>query len=146
VGSPPEDKKKILKELIKQLHAGLNPDEAKEKFKEILESIDQKEISQVEEELIKEGIPREEIQKLCDVHLEVFRESLEKEKVEAPPGHPIHILMEEHKIVLKFADELRTVAKQIKAAKGFDFIGEGMKQLTHIVEHFKASESHKKTY
>lgn len=136
------DKKRMLKELIKQLHAGMSPDEVKEKFKEVLKSVDQKEISQVEEELIKEGMTREEIQKLCDVHLAVFRESLEKETVVAPPGHPIHILMEEHKMVLKFADELINVAKQIKGTEGFDSIDEEMKQLTHIVEHFKASESH----
>jgi len=46
-------------------------------------------------------MPREEIQRLCNVHLAVFREQLEKQKLDIPVGHPISILMEEHKIMLR---------------------------------------------
>jgi len=70
------NKKRMLKELIKALHAGAHPDEMKEKFKEALEDIGALEISKVEEELIEEGMPMEEVRRLCDVHLAVFRESL----------------------------------------------------------------------
>jgi PAS domain S-box-containing protein len=136
------NKKKALKELIEKLHAGVKPEEIKERFKEVLKDVGPTEISQVEEELIKEGMPKEQIQKLCDVHLAVFRESLEKEKILAPPGHPIHILMEEHKILLKFAEELKDIAKEMRGAKDFDPAGEMMKQLNHIVGHLKESESH----
>jgi PAS domain S-box-containing protein len=135
-------KKKALKELIEKLHAGAKPDEIKEKFKEVLKDVGPTEIAQVEEQLIKEGMPREKIHKLCDVHLAVLKESLEKEKILAPPGHPIHILMEEHKILLKFAEELGEVGKGMRGAKDFDSAGEMMKQLSHIVEHLKDSESH----
>jgi PAS domain S-box-containing protein len=136
------NKKKALKELIEKLHAGVKPEEIKERFKEVLRDVGPTEISQVEEELIKEGMPKEEIQKLCDVHLAVFRESLEKEKILAPPGHPIHILMEEHKMLLKFGEELKDIAKKMRGAKDFDSAGEMMKQLNHIVGHLKESESH----
>lgn len=68
-----EDKKKILKELIKQLHAGVSPQEIKEKFKQVLEQISPLELSKIEQTLIREGMPREEIQRLCDLHLAVFR-------------------------------------------------------------------------
>ena len=97
-------KKTRLKELIKALHAGAHPDEMKEKLKEVLEDIGPLEIAKVEQELIEEGMPTEEVRRLCDVHLAVFKESLEKEKVLAPAGHPIHILMEEHKIILQTAN------------------------------------------
>ncbi|MFQ6083565.1 MAG: DUF438 domain-containing protein [Candidatus Aminicenantia bacterium] len=137
-----EDKKEVLKGLIKRLHEGANPEEIKEKFKEVIKGITPAEIAQIEEELIKEGMPREEVQRLCDVHLAVFREPLEKEKTLAPAGHPIHILMEEHKMLLKFADELRNITEEIKGAKDFDSVSEEMKQLSHIAEHFKDSESH----
>lgn len=136
------NKKKALKELIEKLHAGAKPEEIKERFKEFLKDVGPTEISQVEEELIKEGMPREKIQKLCELHLAVFRESLEKEKILAPPGHPIHILMEEHKILLKFAEKLKDNAKEMRGAKDFDSAGKMMKQLSHIVEHVKESESH----
>ncbi len=137
-----ENKRKALKELIEKLHAGAKPEEIKESFKEVLKDVGPTEISQVEEELIREGMPREKIHKLCDVHLSVFKESLEKEKILAPPGHPIHILMEEHKILLKFAEELRDAVKGMRGAKDFDSAGKMMKPLNHIVEHFKNSESH----
>jgi len=135
-------KKEVLKGLIRRLHAGAQPEEIKEEFKEMLKGVTPTEIVQVEEELVKEGMPREEIQRLCEIHLAVFRESLEKEKTLAPAGHPIHILMEEHKIILKFADDLKDVAKEIKGAENLDSVGEEMKQVSHIAKHFEESESH----
>ncbi|MGQ9627283.1 MAG: DUF438 domain-containing protein, partial [Anaerolineae bacterium] len=118
--------------MIRRLHEGANPDEVKEIFKGVVKGASPTEIAQVEEELIKEGMPVGEVRRLCDVHLAVFRESLEKEETLAPPGHPIYILMEEHKMLLKFAAELREVAKE-----GFD-----SRNLNRIVENFKGSESH----
>ncbi|MBM4446036.1 MAG: DUF438 domain-containing protein [Chloroflexi bacterium] len=137
-----EGRKEILKGLLKKLHEGADPEQMKEEFKKTLGDVPPTEIAAVEEELIKEGMPREEIQKFCDVHLAVLKESLEKKETLAPAGHPIHILMEEHKLLLQFADELKNIAKGIKGAKGFASIGESMKQLYHIVEHLKDSESH----
>ena len=136
------NRKRMLKEVIKALHAGARPDEVKEKFKEALEDIGPLEISKVEEELIEEGMPREEVRRLCDVHLAVFRESLEKEKTLAPVGHPIYILMEEHKIILQTATELKNIAQKIKQAKDFIPVMPEMEHLRHIEEHLKDSESH----
>jgi PAS domain S-box-containing protein len=137
-----EKKKQILKGLIERLHQGANPDEIKDKFKEILKDVTPTEIAKIEDELIKEGMSADEIQKLCDVHLAVFKESLEKEKVKAPPGHPINILMEEHRIMLNFADTLKNLAGDIKSAKDFDSIPKEMSKLRHQAKHFKESESH----
>ncbi|MBL7074203.1 DUF438 domain-containing protein [candidate division KSB1 bacterium] len=135
-------KKVALKGMIKRLHEGESPEKIKEEFKELIKDTTPTEISQIEEELIKEGMPREEIHRLCDVHLAVFKESVEKEKTLAPPGHPIHILMEEHKILLQFADELKNITADIKGAGGFDAVGEQMNHIKHIAEHLKESESH----
>jgi PAS domain S-box-containing protein len=134
--------KSMLKELIKALHVGARPDEVKEKFKEVLKDVGPLEISKVEEELIEEGMPREEVRKLCDVHLAVFRESLEREKTLAPVGHPIHILMEEHKVILQTTTELKDIAQKIKDAKDFASVSREMEQLKRIEEHLKDSESH----
>jgi PAS domain S-box-containing protein len=76
------------------------------------------------------------------VHLAVFKESLEKEKTLAPPGHSIHTLMEEHKMLLQFAENLKSTAERIQEAKDFDAVTKETKQLNHIAEHFKDSESH----
>lgn len=69
-----ENKKKTIKEIIKQLHSGISLQEVKENFKQALENISPLEIAEIEQELIKEGVPREEIQRLCDIHLIVFKE------------------------------------------------------------------------
>lgn len=106
------EKKKVLRELLEQLHKGVAPEEVKERFKQVLESITPLEIAKIEEELIKEGIPREEIRRLCDVHLAVFREQLEGQKIEVPMGHAIGILMGEHKILLELQEKLNSIAAE----------------------------------
>jgi DUF438 domain-containing protein len=68
--------KKVLKEIIRQLHAGISPDQIKERFWKLLEGVSPLEIAKIEQEFINDGIPREEIQRLCDVHLAIFREQL----------------------------------------------------------------------
>jgi DUF438 domain-containing protein len=109
-----ENKKKMLKELMKQLHAGALPMEVKEKFKQVLEGVGPLEIAKVEEELVKEGLPREEIQRLCEVHLAVFREQLEIQKPEITPENPLNILMEEHKILLQLLEKMNTLSNKPK--------------------------------
>jgi DUF438 domain-containing protein len=137
-----EDRKQFLKSLLKRLHEGADPEQIKEEFKRTLGDVPATEIAQVEEELIKEGTTREQIQKFCDVHLAILKESFEKEGPLAPAGHPIRILMEEHKMLLQFADELKNVAKEIKGAKGLASVGKKMDQLNHIVKYLRDSESH----
>ena len=136
------NKKRMLKELIKQLHAGASPQEVKERFKQLLEGISPLEIAKIEQELIKEGVPREEIQGLCDVHLAVFREQLEKQKLEIPLEHPINILMEEHKILLRLSEKLNTIANRVQQAGDISYVSEDITQLKHISEDFLDAEKH----
>jgi DUF438 domain-containing protein len=165
MGSP-EDRKKALKDLIKRLHEGADPQEMKNRFEEIVGRTSAEELAKIEEEMIKEGMAREEIHRLCDVHLAVFKEALEKDKSIAPPGHPVHILMKEHALLLEYAAHLRDLtggapAKSLatvcgcaacsafEAGSGGAAPGSGpspqekaMEQLRHVVTHLKASENH----
>ena len=125
------DKKGILKSIIKQLHEGADIQEIREKAKEILKDLTPDEISEVEQELVKEGITREEMEKLCDVHLEVFRESIERGSISVPEWHPLHILMEEHRILLNHARMLGERAERED--------GDGVRE---ILEHLKEAEKH----
>ena len=135
-----KERKEILKELINSLHEGADPKAVKEEFKEALRSASPIEIARAEEELIREGMPREEIHRLCEVHLAVFKESLEGQKSLAPAGHPIHILMEEHKIFLEFAAELKSIAQRLRRASGVD--SASMERVRGIAERLKEAESH----
>lgn len=137
------NRKRMLKELIKALHAGARPDEMKEKFKEVLGDIGPLEISRVEEELIKEGMPREEIRRLCDVHLAIFRESLGKPKTEVPPGHPIYILLKEHELVGGFVGELTPVLTRVERAKDFEVTGNELSRIGEHLRHLQEYEKHK---
>lgn len=137
------NKKRMLKELIKALHAGAHPDEMKEKFKEALEDIGPLEISKVEEELIEEGMSREEVRRLCDVHLAVFRESLEKPKSEVPPGHPIHILLKEHQVVRGFVEEIFPLLPMVEQAKDVEGIENELSKIGELLGHLKEYERHK---
>lgn len=137
-----EDKKRMLKELIKQLHGGASPEEVKERFKQVLEGISPVEIAKIEQELIGEGMPREEIQRLCDVHLIVFREQLGKQKLEIPPKNPVHILMEEHKMLLKLSEKLNAIANKVQEAEDMKHIGEELRQLKQITGDLMDAEKH----
>lgn len=137
-----EDKKAMLKEAIRQLHAGVPPEEVKERFRQVLEGASSLEIAKIEEELVKEGMPREEIRRLCDVHLAVFREQLEKQKLELPLGQPISILIEEHKIMLQMAEKLNTAAKKVLQASDISHAGDEIHNIQHIAEDFEDAEKH----
>jgi DUF438 domain-containing protein len=136
------DKKEALKNLIRSLHEGADPEATKAKLKNILEGVTSTEIARIEEELVAEGMPREEIHGLCEVHLALFKDAIEKEKVQAPEGHPVRILMEEHKILLGFAGDLDKVAKKVNKAGNYQASEDEMELLSHIVEHLRESESH----
>jgi DUF438 domain-containing protein len=136
------DRKKTLKEIIRQLHSGVPASEVKEKFRQFLEGVSSEEIAKIENELVKEGMPREEIQRLCDVHLAVFREQLEKQKMEIPIGHPINILMEEHKIMLQLTEKLMAVANKILRVADASYVGDEIHFLEHVSRDFTDSEKH----
>ncbi|MCX7918132.1 MAG: DUF438 domain-containing protein [bacterium] len=138
----PEIKKQKIKQLIRKLHDGADPQQVKSEFQEILKGTDVLDIAQIEEELIKEGMSKEEIMRLCDVHLAVFKESLEQAKPIAPPGHPIYILMEEHKLLLDYTNKLRETANQLNQVNEFSAASEPMQQVTHLIAHFKDSAKH----
>lgn len=137
-----EERKQRLKEMIKRLHRGERAEDLKEEFKGILEGLEVMDIVQVEEELIREGIPGEEVRKLCDVHLAIFRESLEKGTPTVPAWHPVSILMEEHKMLLRIADELGKVVKSLQGRGTLEGAEEDLQELKHIDSHLKESESH----
>ena len=137
-----QNKKKKLKELIKQLHMGASPKEIKQRFKHVLEGVSPLEIAKIEEELTNEGMPREELRKLCDVHLEVFKEQLETQKMDIPREHPINILMEEHRILLQLTERLLTITNKVQQTSDKDYADSEIAQIFHISHDFQDAEKH----
>lgn len=85
----------MLKEIIKELHAGKSVEEVKARFEEAVGDVTVAEISAMEHSLMtEEGIPVSEVQRLCSIHTAIFKGSIEQihrsSKPEEQPGHPVH--------------------------------------------------------
>ncbi|MDW7669065.1 MAG: DUF438 domain-containing protein [Bacillota bacterium] len=104
-----EYRKKVIKDIIKQLHDGKELEEVKEDFAKAFEGVSAAEITEAENALIAEGLPVSEVQRLCDVHASVFKGSIEdihKPNDESEiPGHPANILIRENKVIETFIEE-----------------------------------------
>jgi len=135
-------KKQEIKELIKQLKSEKNVSELKKKAKGILKNISPTDLAIIEQEIIQEGTTREEMRKLCDVHLEIMKESMGKTEMNLKPGHPIHTLMEEHKIILDFIEKLKKTVNKLKSAKNFNKAGKELEMLERISEHLIEADKH----
>lgn len=142
MAEPNENRKEMLKQIIKQLHGGAKSEEIKQRFKGILEGVTPLEIAKIEEELVEEGMPRDEIRRLCDVHLAVFREQLGKEKEEIPPENPIYILKKEHEIILKLSEELNSLAAKVRQGEEKSRIADEVRQTNRIAEDMLDAEKH----
>ena len=103
-----EYKKKLLKDIIKELHSGKSPEELKKKFKGVLKNVSPLEIPLIEQELVKEGLKASEIAKLCDLHVLIFREAVQNAlKIDdIPDGHPLKTLALENEQITKDAEML----------------------------------------
>lgn len=136
------DVKKLVKNLIKQLHDGKSPEEVQRQFRNTLQKVSSTQIAQAEQELVREGMPQEEIRKLCDVHLAVFRESLDKQKIELDADHPITVFMEEHNVILKYVEELKSIVQRVGGATSFGDVADEVHRLGSIAEHLMEVEKH----
>ena len=94
----PEQRIVALKEIIEDLHKGIDIKVLKRRFLELIRDVAPSEIASMEQRLISEGMPEAEVKRLCDVHVEVFKESLENKVVPGlPAGHPVHTYMIENR-------------------------------------------------
>jgi len=134
-----ETKKEILKELLKQLHAGKSVKELKEQFKEVLTSLSPLEIPIIEQELVKEGISAKEIARMCDIHVELFRNAisggLEVEKI--PSGHPLHTLYMENDQITKDAEMLSLYSQSLASLEDEERKREMLISMRELVEELK---------
>jgi uncharacterized protein len=107
-------RQEVLKDIIRDLHAGVEMSILKRRFHALIKDIDGPEIARLEQRLIAEGMPESEIKRLCDVHVELFKESLEtKETPVVPAGHPLHTYMLENRAAERIAGEIAEIVKQL---------------------------------
>lgn len=142
-----EDRKKVLKEIIMELHQGKTVEEVQAKFEKIFGGVSAQEIAAIEEEIIKEGMPVEEVQRLCNVHAAAFKGSIEDIHRDAKeiPGHPVHTFMLENRAIEKLIEEfIRPHLKQLESDPDDEVINclsEDLSLLFDIDKHYSRKEN-----
>lgn len=105
-----------LKELILQLHEGVDEALVKEEFKKHFDGVSSKEISMMENELMKDGIDTQQIMKLCNVHASLFRGSVEEVHTMSldheQVGHPVRVLKDENYELKNHLQQMREKVDQ----------------------------------
>ena len=89
---------RVLKDIIKHLHAGNPPEQVQRQMQEIARQTDASEIMAMEQELIAEGMPVEEVRSMCDLHSKVTRDVLVQLPIRKAiaPGHPVDTFRREN--------------------------------------------------
>ena len=115
------EKKEVIKKILRELHSGVSLEVLKERFQEALKGISPMEIPLIEQELVREGVPIQEIIKLCDLHVALFRDFLVSRELEdVPRGHPLNLLLMENEYLLKKAEALNIYALSLSRATDED--------------------------
>jgi uncharacterized protein len=89
---------RVLKDIIKHLHAGNPPEQVQQQMREIVRQTDASEIMAMEQELMAEGMPVEEVRSMCDLHSKVTRDVLVQltTRKAIAPGHPVDTFRREN--------------------------------------------------
>lgn len=135
--------KETLKALLRELKSEKITEELKERAKTFLGSVDARTLGVLEQELIQEGISHEEIRKsLCDVHLEAMRDSLVEKRISVSAPHPVHTLMEEHKIIVDGLHKLKGIADRMQQYSGYSDMSADFDLLIEIAHLMVEAELH----
>lgn len=132
-----------LKKLLREMKNDNVSEETKARVKKLLEGVDAKSLGILEQELIHEGVTHEEIRKnLCDIHLEAIRDTLVAKRIEVPSPHPVHTLMEEHKVIVATLDKLQALVERLRLMNQYEEMGDDLEILKDCAHHLVEAESH----
>jgi DUF438 domain-containing protein len=140
---------RVLKDIIKHLHAGNPPEQVQRQMQEIVRQTDASEIMAMEQELMAEGMPVEEVRAMCDLHSKVTRDVL----VQLParkaiaPGHPVDTFRRENEALRSvIAAMTQTLAELQGATEAVDTAAillrfrQSFNELMDIDKHYQRKE------
>jgi DUF438 domain-containing protein len=138
-----ETRQEILKDIIRDLHKGVDMTILKQRFYDLIKDIDATEIAKMEQKLMEEGMPESEIKRLCDVHVEVFKEALgEQEVPSAPPGHPLHTFMKENRAAEEIVQGIKGILEPLCDTPDKELFRQHKKNLLTLIERLSAINFH----
>jgi uncharacterized protein len=137
-----EEKQKILKDIITNLHEGSKIKDVQKQFKDIIKNVSPEEIADMEQSLIDGGVPVEHVQSLCDVHVKVFEDTLEKQKIgKALPGHPVHTYKAENKHLKILIKRIKKDVKKVIKGGDSDNFNSTLAELKEVEIHYQRKEN-----
>ncbi|HAI22045.1 MAG TPA: hypothetical protein DCM14_09175 [Clostridiales bacterium UBA8153] len=136
-----EARRRILKEIIRDLHGGTEFGEVKARFERLIQNVSPSEIAEMEDALIKEGMPVSEVKRLCHVHTDLFRDALgRQEPLKTAPGHPVRTLQLENRAAGRLIAELRTLMGGMHVEHNRETIRERLVRLGEMEKHYLRKE------
>ena len=101
---------RVLKDIIKHLHAGKPPEAVQRQMREIVKQTDASEIMAMEQELMADGMPVEEVRSMCDLHSQVTRDVLVQfpSLKEILAGHSIDTFRRENEALRNVINLMKT--------------------------------------
>jgi len=141
-----EYRKKVIKDIIKQLHEGKTVEEVRMQFEKAFKGVSASEITEAEQTLINEGMPVAEVQKLCDVHASVFKGSIEDIHkdldISLIPGHPTNVLKLENEVISNLITErIRPYLDVFPEGDSVVMLEAGLDELSRIHIHYQKKEN-----
>lgn len=140
-------RKKQLKSIILQLHAGENTENVRQNLLNSLSNIPYGEVVEVEQELIAEGLPEEEVLRLCDAHSAVLHGSVDLSTAKTyPDGHPVDVFVHENRELKKVVQEIFRLIGNVAENTGKEIKAEilqlraGYNQLMDADKHYQRKE------
>jgi len=110
---------RVLKDIIKHLHAGNPPEQVQRQMQEIVRQTDASEIMAMEQELISEGMPVEEVRSMCDLHSKVTRDVLVQLPIRKAiaPGHPVDTFRRENEALRGVVAAMTQTLAELQSTK-----------------------------
>ncbi len=143
-----ENRKKLLKQLILQLHEGVAPEQVRQQIITLMKKVPYGIVVEVEQELLREGLPEEEVIKLCDIHSQVLDGNIDHTgSKEIPAGHPVDTFKKENAALIKECNEIRQIIHELKDLEEFDLkkytnqIRAKFNALMDVDKHFQRKEN-----
>jgi uncharacterized protein len=138
----------IMKNLIRQLDAGVSEEKVQHQLETMLDEADYSDVFMMEVQLVQEGIAAERIQELCDTHTRVLKRHLDlQETPETVPGHPVHTFVQENRELMKTTGLVRVLVKKLDllpdeqdATDAMRSIQQSLNSLMDVDKHYRRKE------
>ena len=135
-----EEKKRVVKDVIRGLHAGLSAEEAKNRILRDVGMISSTEIAEIEQSLVGEGVSVDEIKKFCNVHALLF-ESMLTPGPDVTKVNPLKVLREENRGIEKAIAGLTAAASARTPDAAREGITAGLAALRAVERHYVLKEN-----